>query len=392
MHPGQNSKCIKIISLVQIARKTSGICFCYEASIVFASKVNGDIKRQIGVFTMLFSVIVPIYNIEKYIRRCIDSVLLQSFTDFELILVDDGSPDRCGAICDEYAKKDGRIKVIHKENGGLVSARQAGIKVASGDYIFHLDGDDAVLPDAMESAYKIICDTDADIVSFSYKCSINGKIGDSVEDLVDEGLYHKKEIEQHISPKLLSDKNMNHIFYFLWGKAIKRELATKHQLGVNPAISLGEDLSCIVPCFLEAETVYMSKKAIYLYTIRNDSISTDFKTHQILQIADVITGLRSLNIEKPKDFDQQISRYSCFMCFAILAAAAEGNHFNAIKKLKELILGSLHREEIKKAHFEKITTKSRIAIYLMKKQRIRLAFYFLYLCKELKHMRKGDKK
>ena len=69
---------------------------------------------------MLFSVIVPIYNIEKYIRRCIDSVLLQSFTDFELILVDDGSPDRCGAICDEYAKKDERIKVIHKENGGLL--------------------------------------------------------------------------------------------------------------------------------------------------------------------------------------------------------------------------------------------------------------------------------
>ena len=71
---------------------------------------------------MLFSVIVPIYNIEKYIRRCIDSVLLQSFTDFELILVDDGSPDRCGAICDEYAKKDERIKVIHKENGGSFSS------------------------------------------------------------------------------------------------------------------------------------------------------------------------------------------------------------------------------------------------------------------------------
>ena len=114
---------------------------------------------------MLFSVIVPIYNIEKYIRRCIDSVLLQSFADFELILVDDGSPDMCGAICDEYAKKDERIKVIHKENGGLVTARQAGIKVAGGDYIFHLDGDDAILPDALESAYKIICDTGADIVS-----------------------------------------------------------------------------------------------------------------------------------------------------------------------------------------------------------------------------------
>lgn len=341
---------------------------------------------------MLFSVIVPIYNIEKYIKRCIDSVLSQSFTDFELILVDDGSPDKCGAICDEYAGKDTRIKVIHKENGGLVSARQAGIKVASGDYIFHLDGDDAVLPDALESAQNIIKETNADIVSFSYKCSVNEEIGETVCDLVNEGLYRKEKIEQHIFPKLLSDKNMNHIFYFLWGKAIKRELATKHQLGVNTAISLGEDLSCIVPCYLEAETVYMSKKAIYLYTIRNDSISTDFKTHQISQIADVITGLRGLNIEKPKDFDEQISRYSCFMCFAILAAAAEGNHFNSVGKLKELILGSLHKEEIKKAYFENVTFKSRIAISLMKKQKIRLAFYFLYFCKELKRMRKGDKK
>ena len=341
---------------------------------------------------MVFSVIVPIYNIEKYIKRCIDSVLAQSFADFELILVDDGSPDMCGAICDEYAKKDERINVIHKENGGLVSARQAGIKVASGDYIFNLDGDDAILPDALESAYKIICETNADIVSFSYKCSINEKIGDTIEDCAHEGLYNKAEIEQHIFPKLLSDKNMNHIFYFLWGKAIKRELAIKNQLNVNPAISLGEDLSCVVPCFLEAQTIYMSKKAIYLYTIRNDSISTDFKTHQISQIADVITGLRELNIKKPKDFDEQISRYSCFMCFAILAAAAQGNHFNSIKKLKELILSSLHKEEIQKAYFESVTFKSRITIFLMKKQKIRLAFYFLYFCKELKRLRKGDKK
>ena len=340
---------------------------------------------------MIFSVIVPIYNIEKYIRRCIDSVLEQSFTHYELILIDDGSPDNCGAICDEYAKKDARIKVIHKQNGGLVSARQAGIKKACGDYIFHLDGDDAILPDALESAYKIICDTNADIVSFSYKCSVNEQIGDVVEDLACEGLYNKSEIEKNIFPKLLLDENMNHIFYFLWGKAIRRELATKHQLNVNPAISLGEDLSCMVPCFLEAETVYMSKKAVYLYTIRNDSISTDFKTHQIKQIEDVILGLRSLNIKKPNDFDEQISRYSCFMCFAILAAAAEGKHFNSIRKLKELILGSLHKQEIQKAHFETITFKSRISIFLMKKQKIILAFYFLYLCKELKNIRKGYK-
>lgn len=340
---------------------------------------------------MLFSVIVPIYSIEKYIRKCIDSVLAQSFTDYELILVDDGSPDNCPAICDEYAKRNPKIKVIHKENGGLVSARQAGIKLAKGDYIFNLDGDDALLPEALESAYAIINKTGADIVSFSYRTCINGEIGDIVEDLAEEGLYNKAEIEKCIYPNLLSNKNMEHLFYFLWGKAIKRELIFNHQLNVNPAISLGEDLSCIVPCFLDANTVYMSKKSIYLYTIRNDSISTDFKTGQISQIEDVIFGLRSLTINKPVDFEEQIARYSCFMCFAILAAAAEGNHFKAIKKIKGLIKNSAHNAEIKKAYFDGITIKSRIAIFFMKKEMISFAFYFLYICKEVKRIRKGGK-
>lgn len=336
---------------------------------------------------MLFSVIVPIYNIEKYLKRCIDSVLEQSYSDFELILVDDGSPDNCPEICDEYALKDSRIKVVHKQNGGLVSARKAGISLATGEYVFHLDGDDAICPNALESAYLIINEMHPDIVSFSYKKCVNGAVTQVVNDLVEEGLYDKAKMEEKLYPKLLSDENMQHLFYFSWGKAIKRELATKHQQNVNNAISLGEDLSCSTPCYLDANTVYMSREPIYLYTIRNDSITNDFKTNQITQIADVITGLRNLDIKKPKDFEEQLSRYSCFMCLAILAAAAEGNHFKSINKIKELIQNSLHKEEIKKARFKKITIKSRITIFLMKKQLIKTAFYFLFLAKEIKRMK-----
>ena len=338
---------------------------------------------------MLFSVIVPIYNVEKYLRRCIDSVLAQSFGDYELILVDDGSPDNCPAICDEYAERDARIKVIHKENGGLVSARQAGIKEAVGDYVFHLDGDDALCDDALESAYSIIHEMAPDIVSFSYRRCIDGEIGDTVDDLVSEGLYTKTDIEDNIYPNLLSNENMKNLFYFLWGKAIKRELATKHQLNVNRAISLGEDLSCSVPCYLDADTVYMSRKVVYLYTIRNDSLTTNFKTSQITQIADVIVGLRALDIKKPQGFEAQISRYSCFMCFAILAAAAEGGHFESLGEIKRLILNSLHKEEIKKAYFSNITIKTRVSVFLMKHQMIRPAFYFLFLCGQIKCLKKG---
>ena len=88
------------------------------------------------------SILVPIYNVEKYLPRCIESVLSQDFRDYELILVDDGSPDQCPQICDEYAKKDSRIKVVHKQNGGLVSARLAGFMEARGEYLVFLDSDD----------------------------------------------------------------------------------------------------------------------------------------------------------------------------------------------------------------------------------------------------------
>lgn len=94
--------------------------------------------------TPVVSVIVPIYNVEKYLKRCVDSILAQTFTDYELILVDDGSPDGCGAICDEYQRQDNRIQVIHKENGGLSSARNAGLDVAQGKYIWFCDSDDYV--------------------------------------------------------------------------------------------------------------------------------------------------------------------------------------------------------------------------------------------------------
>ena len=338
---------------------------------------------------MLFSVIVPIYNIEKYLQRCIDSALNQTFADFELILVDDGSPDNCPAICDEYAEKDERIKVIHKKNGGLVSARQAGIKIATGDYIFNLDGDDALCEDALESASKIINEYHPDMVSFSHIRYVDDKICDVAEDIAEEGFYTKPDIERSIYPLLLSDKNMQNLFYFIWAKAIKRELAAKHQLNVSTAISHGEDVSCTVPLYLDAESLYMSKKAIYLYTIRTDSLTNNFKTSQITQIADTIKGLRSSLVDKPPYFDEQIARYSCFMCFAMLALAAETNQFPLLDEIKRLILNSLHREEIKKARFENITAKSRIAIYLMKKEKIKLAFYFLYLCKKLKCIRKG---
>lgn len=337
---------------------------------------------------MFFSVIVPIYNIEKYLRRCIDSVLSQTFDDFELILVDDGSPDNCPLICDDYKSKDERIKVIHKENGGLVSARQAGVEICEGEYIFNLDGDDHIAPDALQSAYEIIEKTNADIVSFSYTEVKESMKGKKVDDILPEGLYVKEDIINKIYPDLLCNENMLSAFYFIWGRAIKRELICSIQLSVSTKISHGEDVSCVIPCFLKAEKVYVSRKSVYFYTIRGDSLTTSFKTKQITDIANTIEHIYKYSDILPDGFERQIERYSAFMCFAIIALAAEGNHRKYIKEIKELINNSVHKQKIKKAKFKNITVKSKISMFLMKKGLIGMAFYFLNMCKKIKKVLK----
>ncbi|MBQ7096662.1 MAG: glycosyltransferase family 2 protein [Clostridia bacterium] len=327
---------------------------------------------------------------EKYLTNCIESVLNQTFSDFELILVDDGSPDRCPEICDSYKAKDNRIKVVHKPNGGLASARRAGIKEASGDYVFNLDSDDLIENDTLECAYEIIRDTGCEIVSFSYKWVKGGRTVDVTNDGLDEGLYAEKDIEKSIYPRLLMDKNMNHISYYLSGKAVKRELLTPHQLGVNEKISLGEDLCCTVPCYLNAKSVYLSKKEAYLYTVREDSLSKGFNTKQIYLVEDIINEIHRMDMKKVVDFDEQLCRYSCFMCFTILAAAAEGGHFKSIKEIKASITNSVHNKKIQCAEFENISVKSRITVFLMKRKCYRTAFCFLNLCKLIKTvLRKG---
>ena len=110
------------------------------------------------------SIIVPVYKVEDYIRECLDSILAQTYPYFELILVDDGSPDNCGRICDDYAKGDNRIKVVHKVNGGISSARNAGLEVAKGEWIMHVDGDDWIEPDMLEKMYAVAEKSQADIV------------------------------------------------------------------------------------------------------------------------------------------------------------------------------------------------------------------------------------
>lgn len=143
---------------------------------------------------MLISVIVPIYKVESYLNRCIDSIINQTYKNLEIILVDDGSPDRCGEICDNYAKLDSRIRVIHKINGGLSSARNAGLKIAKGDYIGFVDSDDYIKTDMYENLINACIMNECHVSGVRYERRYqNGLKEDSLTVITDNSLKSSEE-------------------------------------------------------------------------------------------------------------------------------------------------------------------------------------------------------
>lgn len=220
----------------------------------------------------MISIIVPIYKVEKFIRQCIESIIAQTYSDIEIILVDDGSPDNCPAICDEYAKQDGRIKVVHKVNGGLVSARRAGLKAAKGDYVGFVDGDDWIEPDMYENFAQAINKYSPDMLICEFKSVYSDKTVFSNQSLEKE-FYDKTSLEKEIYPKMLFKDTYYQfgIFPCCWSKLFKKEILEKNLYNFTSEIKMGEDAAFTYPCLLAAKSLAYIGKTLYNY--RQDSAS-----------------------------------------------------------------------------------------------------------------------
>ncbi|MCI7635310.1 MAG: glycosyltransferase [Bacteroidales bacterium] len=208
------------------------------------------------------SIIVPIYKVEDYIRECIDSILAQTYPYFELILVDDGSPDNCGRICDDYAKGDNRIKVVHKVNGGISSARNAGLEVAKGEWIMHVDGDDWIEPDMIESLIEAAQVTGADLVFGDFM-----KYGPSAgyNKLPTWGSDKKKSMSNYLAYTMTT----------IWGSIARRSLYADHSLKSPEGISYCEDFHLIVRLCHFANKIVNVHRPFYNYRYRSTSIMSN---------------------------------------------------------------------------------------------------------------------
>lgn len=215
----------------------------------------------------LISVIIPVYNTEKYLPQCIESVLAQTFTDFELLLIDDGSKDSSGSICDEYAKRDHRIRVFHKENGGVSSARNVGLDNAAGAWIAFADSDDLLMPNALQVLYQEMKRTGADIVV----ANAIKKIGEH---------YSKPFLD--ITNGTSSDIIPSIKHFALWGYLIRRDIIANHNIRFIEGLAYSEEHLFLYQIARFSHIITHINTPIYIYRIHEGSVCASKNGYKIV--------------------------------------------------------------------------------------------------------------
>lgn len=262
----------------------------------------------------LISIIVPIYKVEKHLKKCIKSIVGQSYTNLEIILVDDGSPDNCGKICDEYAKKDCRIKVIHKKNGGLSDARNCGIDKSSGKYLMFVDSDDYVDKNICEKLINASKEYDCDIVMCNIYRVVNNKI--CIEKEI--SALSKNEVLDGITVMKEFFKNFSIDLYVSWNKLYKRELFFGNKKIRFPFGELFEDMFIDYKLYNLSKRILILSDRLYYYVIRENSITNiNYTDKHLLSRLNYLKNIRLFSQKVDEDIKKCIQKSIIRYCYEI---------------------------------------------------------------------------
>lgn len=311
----------------------------------------------------LISIIIPVYKVEKYLARCIDSILQQTYSNLEIILVNDGSPDNCGNICDEYSKKDSRITVIHKENGGVSSARNMGLKVAKGKYIGFVDSDDYIELDMFEKLYKILKKNEAQLSV----CNIYGKNEDKLE------IYDNKQFIE-----IIFDQNGPQ--GYLCNKLYDKSVIDKFNLILDENIHICEDLLFNVNYLEKIKKVVYIHEGFYHY-VENSSSATKkmFATKRWTTLLDSYIAMEP----QFKNYEQKL--YDLYLSELLWAAVRVRTEMQ-ISKVKYPDVIKKYRNIIKTKRKQFLKSKN---ISLKIKIKIILYMYFYKIISILKKIKRN---
>lgn len=287
----------------------------------------------------MISIIVPVYNVELYLNTCLDSIRAQTYRNFEVVLVDDGSTDSCGKICDEYSNRDDRFKVIHKKNGGLMSAWKKGLEYAKANLIMFVDSDDWVEKNTLEIFYNEYLKTKAEVICCSFFHSFKNK--DIPDDhTVKPGFYNKKRIENEIFPVLINDgKPLSRgVRICRWAKLINKELLVNNLFWTDDQITIGEDLNIMFPIILETSSIdILSEQYLYHYRSNDESIMKKVSPEMFSKVE--LLYEKEMQIanfyEKIYDFTNQITMDFCDLSMNIfIKEYKHDNSFENFEKAK----------------------------------------------------------
>lgn len=327
---------------------------------------------------MRFSVLVPVYNVEKFLPKCLEGLCQQTYKDFEVILIDDGSTDLSAKICDDFCRKNKNIKVIHKKNEGLISARREAIKNVRGEYCVFCDSDDFLEINALQELEKIIEKNDPDLILYNAYTYNNGQKELFFSNVFKEGIIKNKE---SIYNKLLLEYSINAI----WLKAVKRTIIDiEKDYRKFYKFNFGEDLLQTIPLIKKAQKIYYLNKALYNYRIESGMMRRYSANYYWSYRCVNLEVSQELRKEKIVDFEEKLA-------FHLIIAA-----YGAVTQLKYCDIINLEELDrirddpvFKKKHYilmnsrykKKLNFKQRLIVFLLYKK-----FYgilkLLLICKK----------
>lgn len=302
----------------------------------------------------LISIIVPVYNVEQYLEKCVSSIINQTYKNLEIILVDDGATDNSGKICDELAKLDNRIKVYHKENGGLSDARNYGVEKATGEYIGFVDSDDYIDPEMYEKLYEAIKKEDVDVAECSLKVIYPGKI----ELFTDEKYYKVLGKMEYLEEYLTIKK----VFGSVWTKLIKSDVAKKL---VFPKGKLYEDTYYAYDLINIVNSFVLIDNPLYNYLMRENSITNSKFNPRIFDLIEIVEKFYKMTYKNYPSLKEAADCRKMYAYFSVLNSIVCEDDYKNNKYYLQVIsyFKENYIELLKNKH---ITRNRKLSIILIK--------------------------
>ena len=320
----------------------------------------------------LISIIIPVYNVEQYLDECMASVLNQTYVNLEVVLVDDGSKDNSPGMCDSYAKKDTRVQVIHKENGGPMSACIAGVKKAKGEYLAFMDSDDWIDLTMIEELVRETTGNEKEMICSNYvieKANQSIKIKQSMEP----GVYDRKAIEEQLFPGLLG-KEERRIHGSRCMKLISKSLISENLGFADLNVSMGEDMYLIFMALLDAQRIVVVEEGFYYhYRFLGSSLVHKYKSHMYDEIGSLYDNFQKVIENKISskalraDFLQGLRREYIFLFFFVLKNELRGPGKNCVSRIQTYVKEAKQTRGLEEISVE-VNGKANKLLYLIWKK------------------------